>query len=47
MKKKLTVRNAILLIMIVAIIATIYPQLKMLAVGLIIIINLIMQKQRL
>lgn len=45
-KKHLTTRNAILLIIAVSIIATIYPKLKMIAVGVIIIINILMQKQK-
>lgn len=47
MKKHLTVRKAILLIMVVAVIATIYPKLNLLAIAVIIIINILMQKQRL
>ncbi len=47
MQKHLTTRNAILLIMVVSIIATIYPKLNLLAIAVIIIINIIMQKQQL
>lgn len=42
---KLTARKAIVIILLVVVIATLFPILRMIAIGVIIAINVVIQKQ--